>query len=280
MNKYVKILCVKYVNYLKNNIGGVIMSGWIKLYRELKDKAIWQKCTPEHKTILITLLMIVNYKPNQWEWQGKKFTVEKGQMITSLDSIVKESGKGITIQNVRSALKKFEKLGFLTNKSTKTGRLVTILNWHTYQDSEEDSNKDTNKELTKNQQRSNKELTPNKKDKNVKNDKKNTYGEFKNVKLKDSEIEKLKADFGNEEELITFLDEYIEMKGYKAKNHYLAIRKWVVDAVKEDKIKKNKLDDKTVINHYSGHQANFDQRSFQAGEYDKYIYDVTKELKK
>lgn len=256
------------------------MSGWIKLYRELKDKAIWQKCTPEHKTILITLLMIVNYKPNQWEWQGKKFTVEKGQMITSLDSIVKESGKGITIQNVRSALKKFEKLGFLTNKSTKTGRLVTILNWHTYQDSEEDSNKDTNKELTKNQQRSNKELTPNKKDKNVKNDKKNTYGEFKNVKLKDSEIEKLKADFGNEEELITFLDEYIEMKGYKAKNHYLAIRKWVVDAVKEDKIKKNKLDDKTVINHYSGHQANFDQRSFQAGEYDKYIYDVTKELKK
>lgn len=32
---------------------------------------------------------------------------------------------------------------------------------------------------------------------------------------------------------ITFLDEHIEMKGYKAKSHYLAIRKWVVDAVKE-----------------------------------------------
>jgi hypothetical protein len=34
---------------------------------------------------------------------------------------------------------------------------------------------------------------------------------------------------------ITCLDEYIEKKGYKAKNHYLRIKKWVVDAVKERK---------------------------------------------
>lgn len=39
---------------------------------------------------------------------------------------------------------------------------------------------------------------------------------------------------------ITFLDEYIEMKGYKAKNHYLAIRKWVIDAVKEREAKEAK----------------------------------------
>ena len=39
---------------------------------------------------------------------------------------------------------------------------------------------------------------------------------------------------------ITFLDEYIEMKGYKAKNHYLVIKKWVVDAVKEKEQKQNR----------------------------------------
>ena len=33
------------------------------------------------------------------------------------------------------------------------------------------------------------------------------------------------------------LDEYIEMKGYKAKNHYLAIKKWVVSAVEQNKIR-------------------------------------------
>ena len=61
------------------------------------------------------------------------------------------------------------------------------------------------------------------------------YGEYKHVLLKDSEIDKLKEEYGLDmlEDCITFLDEYIEMKGYKAKNHYLCIRKWVVDAVKE-----------------------------------------------
>ena len=67
---------------------------------------------------------------------------------------------------------------------------------------------------------------------------KHRYGAYSHVLLTDDQYSKLKSDFKNHEELITFLDEYIEMKGYKAKNHYLAIRKWVVDAVKERNIKK------------------------------------------
>ena len=51
--------------------------------------------------------------------------------------------------------------------------------------------------------------------------------------LKQSEYDKLIAEFLNAEELIKYLDEYIEMKGYKANSHYLAIRKWVVNAVNE-----------------------------------------------
>ena len=64
---------------------------------------------------------------------------------------------------------------------------------------------------------------------------KHTHGEYNHVKLKDSEVEKLIKDYGVNmtEDCIRFLDEYIEMKGYKAKNHYLCIKKWVVDAVKE-----------------------------------------------
>lgn len=63
---------------------------------------------------------------------------------------------------------------------------------------------------------------------------KQKYGEFKHVLLKDEELQALKRDFANWEELIKYLDEYIEMKGYKAKSHYLCIRKWVVDAVKKN----------------------------------------------
>ena len=60
---------------------------------------------------------------------------------------------------------------------------------------------------------------------------KHKYGEYKNVLLSDTELEELKSNYNNWNELITYLDEYIEMKGYKAKSHYLCIKKWVVDAV-------------------------------------------------
>ena len=70
------------------------------------------------------------------------------------------------------------------------------------------------------------------KDKEIEKKAKHKYGEYKNVLLTDDEYQKLFNEYPNADELIQYLDEYIEMKGYKAKSHYLAIRKWVVDAVK------------------------------------------------
>ena len=151
------------------------MEGWFKLYRNIIDKPIWLNSTPKQKTILITLLAMANFKPNEWEWKGQKFEVKEGQFVTSLENIAARCGKGITIQNVRSALKRFEKLEFLTNESTKSGRLITIENWEFYQCEECEANKDTNKEVTKNQQRGNKEVTTNKECKKDKNEKNNEY---------------------------------------------------------------------------------------------------------
>ena len=69
---------------------------------------------------------------------------------------------------------------------------------------------------------------------------KHKNGEYQHVLLTDDEVEKLIEAYGKDMvvKLIKFLDEYIEMKGYKAKSHYLAIKKWVVDAVKEREGKK------------------------------------------
>lgn len=153
--------------------------GWIKLYRILLDKPIWINSTPEQCKILVTLLLMANHEEAEWEWQREKFKIKPGQFITSLDSIVKKCGKGITTQNVRTALSRFEKLNFLTNESTKSGRLISIENWELYQCYFNEIIKDNNKDLTKNQQRPNKDLTPNKNDKNN-----------KNVKNIDSDFEK------------------------------------------------------------------------------------------
>ena len=76
---------------------------------------------------------------------------------------------------------------------------------------------------------------------------KHKYGEYKHVLLTDKEFNGLIETYGEEEtkQLITYLDEYIEMKGYKAKSHYLCIKKWVIKAVKEHSkdvsVKENKM---------------------------------------
>lgn len=65
---------------------------------------------------------------------------------------------------------------------------------------------------------------------------KKEYGEFKHVKLTDGELAKLIKKHGEEKvgQLIKYLDEYIEEKpSYKSQSHYLAIGRWVVDAVNE-----------------------------------------------
>ncbi|GIN93362.1 DNA replication protein DnaD [Siminovitchia terrae] len=134
------------------------MKGWIKLYRELLDKPIWHESTPEQKTILITLLMMVNHKGKEWEWKGEIYKCEPGQIVTSLPKIVEKCGKGVTIQNVRTALKRFESFGFLTDESTNRNRLITIVKWGVYQGEDEEETD----EPTGNQQATNRQLTANK----------------------------------------------------------------------------------------------------------------------
>lgn len=108
---------------------------------------------------------MANHEEKQWEWKGEKFYVKEGQFITSLDSIVEECGAGITQKNVRTALAKFERLGFLANQSAETGRLITIQNWGLYQNTEEPNEV----RVAKEGQRPGKEVATNKNDNNERN---------------------------------------------------------------------------------------------------------------
>ena len=135
------------------------MTGWIKLWRYLFTKPIWINSTPEQKTILITLMGMVNYESNQWEWEGRKFDLVPGQVITSIAKIQQRAGKGISQQNVRSSIARFGKLEFLTNESTNAGRLITINNWDIYQGDDPNINKVINKWTTSRTQAEHKPLT-------------------------------------------------------------------------------------------------------------------------
>jgi len=73
--------------------------------------------------------------------------------------------------------------------------------------------------------------------KKKKEDSKTTYGENSLVKLTEAEYDKLITEYGYEDTqaAIQFLDNYIADKGYKSKSNYAAIRRWVINAVREKK---------------------------------------------
>ena len=147
------------------------LGGWIKLYRKIHNSSMYQQLTAIQRDVLIQCLLLANHESNEWEWKGNIYTCKPGQFITSLQSLKDVCAKDVSIQNIRTALLKLEKWQFLTNDSTKTGRLITIINWNTYQPRQYDTNNEINKQLTKHQQSTNKALTTNKNNKNDKNEK-------------------------------------------------------------------------------------------------------------
>lgn len=145
--------------------------GWVKLYRKTQKSDMYKNLNSVQRDVMINCLMLANHKSNKWEWNGEIFEADPGQFITSLSSLKDVCAKDVSIQNIRTALKKLEKWDFLTNKSTKSGRLITVVNWGRYQSDKCKTNKASNKQVTKSQQSTNKELTTNKNVKNDKNDK-------------------------------------------------------------------------------------------------------------
>lgn len=82
---------------------------------------------------------------------------------------------------------------------------------------------------------------------------KHKKGEYQHVLLTEEEEDKLIEEYGMVFALkaITFLDEYIEETGYQRKSHYLCIKRWVIDAVKEKEEKAIQKGEKNIPKHGS-----------------------------
>lgn len=216
------------------------MDGWIKLHRKVMKSSMYRQLNSKQRDVMFAVLLLANHESNTWEFRGEVYSVKPGQFITSLDSLKENCASDVSTQNIRTALLKLEKHGFLTNESTKKNRLITVVNWGLYQSCEDTTNKETNRQPTNNQQTANKQLTTNKNDKELKNDKKDKkviktiYAE--NVSMSESEYQKLVDAHGEEKtkRMIDVLDNYKGAKGAKYKSDYRAILNWVVDRVLEE----------------------------------------------
>lgn len=231
------------------------MEGWIKIHRKILENPIISKDS-DYLAVWIYLLVNATHKEIPALFKGKKITLKEGQLITGRKSI--SSKLKISESKIYRIINEFKSEQQIEQQTSNKSSLITILNWNRYQQTEQQIETQMNNKWTTSEQQVNTNKNV-KNDKNVKNNiisaseeassadtakanRKHKYGEYKNVLLKDEELQTLKENYQNWEELIKYLDEYIEMKGYKAKSHYLCIKKWVVDAVKRNQPKKQEMD--------------------------------------
>ena len=221
---------------------GINMDGWIKLHRKMLDNPIVCKDS-DHLAVWVYLLLNATHDEYPALFKGQKIILKPGQLITGRKTISQKLD--IDESKTQRIIKSLKSEQQIEQQTSNQNRLITIVNWSEYQRGEQQNEQPVNNGCTTDEQRVNTNKNV-KKDKNVKNVK-NIYGSFKNVTLTDEEMQKLIYKHGEylTNELIEFLSNYREDKGYKNKSDYLAIGRWVVDAVeKKDKKSENPFKDR------------------------------------
>lgn len=129
---------------------------YINVYRSLLQWE-WYKDTST-KVLFLHCLLRANHKPRSW--QGIK--LKQGEFITSLDHLAHETG--LSIQNIRTSLKKLKMTKEITTETTNRYTKINVTKYSLYQNGKIETNKQNNKEITNNQQTTNKQLTTDNKD--------------------------------------------------------------------------------------------------------------------
>lgn len=136
--------------------------GWIKLHRQFKDWEWYNKSEMVH--LFIHCLIKANFKDGNF--QG--IECKKGSFMTSLKHLSDETN--ISIQTIRTCLKKLQLTNEIEVKSTSKLTKITICKYDSYQFESDEANK----QLTNNQQTTNKQLTTIKEYKESKEEKNKT----------------------------------------------------------------------------------------------------------
>ena len=98
---------------------------FIKVSRKLLEWGWYTDlCT---KSLFLHCLLMANWKPGEFEG----IHCERGQFITSLQSLCKQTG--MSVQQVRTALKHLEKTGEIARKDTARYTIITVKKYDFYQ---------------------------------------------------------------------------------------------------------------------------------------------------
>lgn len=127
--------------------------GWIKLHRSILDWEWYDE--PNTFRLFLHLLLKANHKPRSY----RGVLIQEGQVMTGFSKLSDQTK--ISLQSVRTCLKRLELTNEITIKSTTQGTIIQLVNYSKYQVS--------TSEVTNEQQTTNKRLTTNKNDNNENN---------------------------------------------------------------------------------------------------------------
>ena len=170
--------------------------GWIKLHRALMDWEWYDDIIT--RGIFIHCLLRANH--TDVNWRGME--LKRGQFVTSLKHLADENG--VSVQTLRTHLKRLKSTSELTIKSTNKYSIITVCKYASYQseksEANKQTNKQTNKQVTSNQHATNNQVTTDKNNNNNKNNQndKNFFNETKKIEKTPIEIENEMRQYYNE----------------------------------------------------------------------------------
>jgi len=222
------------------------MANHILLSRKLKDKSFYSK-DPEKVLLWVHLLLSANWKEREEYLGGKPYICLAGEFTTGRKQLSMQTG--ISESKIERILTYFEKIEQqIEQRKTSTNRLISILNWSTYQQSEQQNEQQVNNDRTTSEQQV------------------NTLQSFKHLNnesfnSKESEIPILKFNFkksfidlGVEEKIIT--DWLVVRKLKKGANTETAFNK-IKNQIEISKISANECIKIAVEKSWSGFEAKY-----------------------
>lgn len=236
--------------------------GWIKIYYKIKE---WEWYgDPNMVALWIHLLISANWKDKKWHGVD----IKRGQSVTSVSKLAEATG--LTTRQTRVCLERLEESKQIVKQTTSHYTIITICNYDNYQDCEQTECQTNDKQsvtpMANQWQADDKQsVTPMATTEEYKEVKKERiqenlsththharegfkiFGIFQNVKLTDSDLERIRVNFATEGLNDAFLDRCVDklsafmmQNGRTYTNHAAAILSWVKAAVLEEDIKTGK----------------------------------------
>ena len=140
------------------------MEGWIKLHRKMLENPIVCK-DADHLAVWVYLLLKASHGICPMVFKGEKIMLQPGQLITGRLKIAADLS--VNESKVKRILNAFKTDQQIDQQASNKNSLITILNWDSYQKSDQQNEQ----QMTSERPASDQQVTTNKNVKNEKNEK-------------------------------------------------------------------------------------------------------------